>query len=80
MKSCRDKAQTFPLNVNVTYLPQLLALEDTIRYIFDRNNCLLPAYFIANEFMKPFPYHWVRFLFQNLLNKWKINCYFSLRN
>ncbi|XP_075165990.1 mediator complex subunit 23 [Haematobia irritans] len=58
MKSCRDKAQTFPLNVNVTYLPQLLALEETISYIFDRENCLLPAYFIANEFMKPFPYHW----------------------
>ncbi|XP_061399738.1 mediator of RNA polymerase II transcription subunit 23 [Musca vetustissima] len=58
MKYCREKAETFPLNVNVTYLPQLLVLEETIRYISDRNNCLLPAYFIANEFMKPFPYHW----------------------
>lgn len=58
MKACREKAQWFPLNVNVTYLPQLLAVEEIIRFIFDRNNCLLPAYFIANEIMRPFPYHW----------------------
>uniref|UniRef100_A0A1I8MQB3 Mediator of RNA polymerase II transcription subunit 23 n=1 Tax=Musca domestica TaxID=7370 RepID=A0A1I8MQB3_MUSDO len=58
MKITRDKAETFPFNVNVTYIPQLLALEDTIRYIFDRNSCLLPAYFIANEFMKPSLHHW----------------------
>ncbi|KAH8305992.1 hypothetical protein KR018_009354 [Drosophila ironensis] len=58
MKVCRDKAQWFPLNVNVSYMPQLLAIEDILRYIFDRNNCLLPAYFIANEIMRPFPYHW----------------------
>lgn len=58
MKVCRDKAQWFPLNVNVTYMPQLLAVEDILRFIFDRNNCLLPAYFIANEIMRPFPYHW----------------------
>lgn len=61
MKITRDKAETFPFNVNVTYIPQLLALEDTIRYIFDRNSCLLPAYFIANEFMKPSLHHWVSF-------------------
>uniref|UniRef100_A0A1A9X3H6 Mediator of RNA polymerase II transcription subunit 23 n=1 Tax=Glossina brevipalpis TaxID=37001 RepID=A0A1A9X3H6_9MUSC len=58
LKVCRDKAQTFGLTINVTYLPQLLALEDIIKHIFDRNNCLLPAYFIANEILKPFPYHW----------------------
>lgn len=59
MKICRDKTVTFPLNVNVSCLPQLLILEETIKFIFDRNNCLLPAYFIANEIMRPFPYHWV---------------------
>ncbi|XP_037947513.1 mediator of RNA polymerase II transcription subunit 23-like [Teleopsis dalmanni] len=58
MKVCRDKAQSFPLNINVIYMPQLSALEEIIRLIFDRNKCLLPAYFIANEIMKPFPYHW----------------------
>uniref|UniRef100_A0A1B0BXH5 Mediator of RNA polymerase II transcription subunit 23 n=1 Tax=Glossina palpalis gambiensis TaxID=67801 RepID=A0A1B0BXH5_9MUSC len=58
LKVCRDKAQSFGLNINVSYLPQLLVLEDIIKHIFDRNNCLLPAYFIANEILKPFPYHW----------------------
>ncbi|XP_053964046.1 mediator of RNA polymerase II transcription subunit 23 [Anastrepha ludens] len=58
MKMCRDKAQTFPVNINVCFLPQLQALRDTLNYIFDRNNCLLPGYFIANEIMKPPPYHW----------------------
>lgn len=59
MKACRDKASTFPTNINVSFLPQLLILEDLIQFIFDRNNCLLPAYFIANELIKsPQPSHW----------------------
>lgn len=34
------------------------AVESVIEYIFDRNACLLPAYFIANEIQKSGPLHW----------------------
>lgn len=45
-------------------MPQLLALEAVMEYIFDRNACLLPAYFIVNEIQKAYPEnknwpHWV---------------------
>lgn len=44
--------------------PQLKALENVIEYIFDRNACLLPGYFIVNEIQKAYPDnknwpHWV---------------------
>lgn len=58
MKGCRDKIQSFPQNINLSLTPQLLAVEDVIKYIFDRNACLLPAYFIANEIQKSGPLHW----------------------
>lgn len=40
--------------------------------IFDRNACLLPAYFIANEVQKGYPDgrnwpHWVRILLFSIL-------------
>jgi len=59
-KGCRDKAHGFPYTLNSSSLPQMLALEEVLQYIFDRNACLLPAYFIANEIQKlecPEP-HW----------------------
>ena len=48
-------------------MPQLDALEQVIKYIFDRNACLLPGYFIINEIQKAYPDnrtwpHWVCFL------------------
>uniref|UniRef100_A0A1B0C838 Mediator of RNA polymerase II transcription subunit 23 n=2 Tax=Lutzomyia longipalpis TaxID=7200 RepID=A0A1B0C838_LUTLO len=52
MRGCREKAQTFPKTLNSSTLPQMLVLESIIEYIFDRNACLLPAYFIANEIQK----------------------------
>ncbi|GAB0092218.1 Mediator of RNA polymerase II transcription subunit 23 [Sergentomyia squamirostris] len=52
MRGCREKAQTFPKSLNSSNLPQMLVLESIIHYIFDRNACLLPAYFIANEIQK----------------------------
>ncbi|XP_059618578.1 mediator of RNA polymerase II transcription subunit 23 [Phlebotomus argentipes] len=52
MRGCREKAQTFPKALNSSTLPQMLVLESIIEYIFDRNACLLPAYFIANEIQK----------------------------
>lgn len=58
MKGCRDKIQTFPYNINLSILPQMLAVEEVIEHIFDRNACLLPAYFIANEIQKSTPMHW----------------------
>lgn len=58
MKGCRDKIQTFPYNINLSILPQMQAVEKVLEYIFDRNACLLPAYFIANEIQKSTPLHW----------------------
>ena len=43
------------------------ALENVMNMIFDRNACLLPAYFIVNEIQKVYPNgknwpHWVYFI------------------
>lgn len=45
-------------------MPQMKALENVVEYIFDRNACLLPGYFITNEIQKGYPEgknwpHWV---------------------
>jgi mediator of RNA polymerase II transcription subunit 23 len=65
MKGCREKAQTFPYNLNSSNLPQMLVLVDVVEYIFNRNACLLPAYFIINEIQKVDTTkpdtHWVSF-------------------
>lgn len=58
MKGCRDKIQSFPQNISLNLTQQLKAVECVIEYIFDRNACLLPAYFIANEIQKSGPLHW----------------------
>lgn len=58
MKGCRDKIQSFPYNINLSIMPQMKAVENVIEHIFDRNACLLPAYFIANEIQKSGPLHW----------------------
>ncbi|XP_046734323.1 mediator of RNA polymerase II transcription subunit 23 [Diprion similis] len=55
MKGCREKAQTIPARLNASVQPQLKALENVIEYIFDRNACLLPGYFIVNEIQKAYP-------------------------
>ncbi|KDR22950.1 mediator of RNA polymerase II transcription subunit 23 isoform X2 [Zootermopsis nevadensis] len=55
MKGCREKAQTIPARLNASVLPQLKALENVIEYIFDRNACLLPGYFIVTEIQKAYP-------------------------
>lgn len=51
-------------------LPQFKALENVIEYIFDRNACLLPSYFIVNEILKDYPDqkwpHWVIILKLNI--------------
>lgn len=58
MKGCRDKIQTFPHYITSDTVQQMQAVEEVIVYIFDRNACLLPAYFIANEIQKSAPLHW----------------------
>ncbi|XP_020291253.1 mediator of RNA polymerase II transcription subunit 23 [Pseudomyrmex gracilis] len=55
MKGCREKAQTIPPRLDASVQPQLKALENVIEYIFDRNACLLPSYFIVNEIQKAYP-------------------------
>ena len=66
-QGCREKAQTIPARLNASVLPQLKALENVIEYIFDRNACLLPGYFIVTEIQKAYPDnknwpHWVCFI------------------
>lgn len=58
MKGCRDKMQSFPVNLSTGILPQIQSVEKLLEHIFDRNACLLPAYFIANEIQKAAPFHW----------------------
>lgn len=52
MKNCREKSQTFPFTLSSSTLPQMMALQEVIEYIFNRNACLLPAYFTVNEIQK----------------------------
>lgn len=63
-QGCREKAQTLPVRLDTSTLPQLKALQSMMEYIFDRNASLLPAYFIVTEIQKAYPDsnnwpHWV---------------------
>ncbi|GAB6022180.1 Mediator of RNA polymerase II transcription subunit 23 [Chamberlinius hualienensis] len=55
LKIIFDKASRLPDKFNSALLPQINALEKLVHFIFDRNNSLLPAYFIANELQKLYP-------------------------
>lgn len=55
MKGCMEKACTIPAKLNASVQPQLKVLENVIEYIFDRNACLLPSYFIVTEIQKVYP-------------------------
>lgn len=61
MKGCREKANSFPVEFSTSILPQLMSVHDVLKYIFDRNACLLPAYFIITELQKQenAEVHWV---------------------
>lgn len=61
MKGCREKANSFPSEFPTSILPQLMSVHDVLQYIFDRNACLLPAYFIITELQKQenSEMHWV---------------------
>lgn len=61
MKGCREKANSFPSEMPTNILTQLLSVYDVLKYIFDRNACLLPAYFIITELQKQenTEVHWV---------------------
>lgn len=63
MKGCREKANSFPNEMPTSILPQLTSVCDVLKYIFDRNACLLPAYFIITELQKQenAEVHWVSF-------------------
>lgn len=61
MKGCREKANSFPSELSTSCMPQMNSVCDVLKYIFDRNACLLPAYFIITELQKPenSEVHWV---------------------
>ncbi|OWR46814.1 mediator of RNA polymerase II transcription subunit 23 isoform X1 [Danaus plexippus] len=69
MKGCREKAQTLPVRLNSSTMPQMRALCNVIEYIFDRNASLLPAYFIVTEIQKDYPdnNHWPHWQLAKLL-------------
>uniref|UniRef100_A0A8D8DB44 Mediator of RNA polymerase II transcription subunit 23 n=4 Tax=Culex pipiens TaxID=7175 RepID=A0A8D8DB44_CULPI len=52
MKCCKEKALSFPAAIGSNILPQMQELTEVIEHIFNRNACLLPAYFIINEIQK----------------------------
>jgi mediator of RNA polymerase II transcription subunit 23 len=52
MKSCREKVNSFPQCFPTSLIPQITSVCDVLKYIFDRNACLLPAYFIITELQK----------------------------
>lgn len=62
MKGCREKANSFSSQFSTNLLPQLMSVYDILKYIFDRNACLLPAYFIITELQKQenAEVHWVK--------------------
>uniref|UniRef100_A0A1B6D9V1 Mediator of RNA polymerase II transcription subunit 23 n=1 Tax=Clastoptera arizonana TaxID=38151 RepID=A0A1B6D9V1_9HEMI len=70
MKGCCEKAQTIPSQLNSSIMPQMKALEIVFEYIFDRNACLLPGYFITNEIQKAYPEgkNWPHWKLANLLS------------
>ncbi|KAF4521375.1 hypothetical protein B566_EDAN006964 [Ephemera danica] len=70
MKACREKAQSIPARLNASVLPQLKALENVIEYIFNRDACLLPGYFIVTEIQKAYPdnKNWPHWKLANLLS------------
>ncbi|XP_065332205.1 mediator of RNA polymerase II transcription subunit 23 isoform X2 [Cloeon dipterum] len=55
MKSCKEKSQSIPADLNASNAPQLKVLMDVLELIFDRNACLLPGYFIVTEIQKANP-------------------------
>lgn len=62
MKICREKAaRCFTKDLCSDELTQINALVDVLKQIFNRNACLLPAYFIITEIQKceTFEMHWV---------------------
>ncbi|KAK2179642.1 hypothetical protein NP493_478g01045 [Ridgeia piscesae] len=58
-KGCRDllrlmleKAQGIPNSDNIHTLSLVEAVYDVVKYVLDRNTCLLPSYFAVNEITK----------------------------
>ncbi|XP_068748521.1 mediator of RNA polymerase II transcription subunit 23-like [Montipora capricornis] len=61
-KGCRDilslvfqRFQNIPFSSDAVYTARIEACVKVVRYILDRNACLLPAYFVINEIYKTFP-------------------------
>uniref|UniRef100_A0A336LHK9 Mediator of RNA polymerase II transcription subunit 23 n=1 Tax=Culicoides sonorensis TaxID=179676 RepID=A0A336LHK9_CULSO len=73
MKICREKAsKCFTKDLRSDEIIQINALVDVLKYIFDRDACLLPAYFIITEIQKPdtVEMHWkVNHLISNYINE-----------
>lgn len=77
MKICREKAaKCFTKDLSSDELVQINALVGVLKHIFNRNACLLPAYFIITEIQKceTFEMHWVNnmfyLLFRNYFIRW----------
>ncbi|XP_014671221.1 PREDICTED: mediator of RNA polymerase II transcription subunit 23-like [Priapulus caudatus] len=77
LKLLFSRLQNVPAVVNVAVLTQIDAVENVLAYVFDRNACLLPAYFVVTEIMKLFPEgkkwpHWrIGKLFSDFVDSFK---------
>lgn len=55
LKMVLDKVLFIPDKFNIALTPQVTAIENLVKYIIDRDECLLPSYFIINEIHKLYP-------------------------
>lgn len=80
MKGCREKANSFPNELPSNILPQMMAVCDVLKYIFDRKACLLPAYFIITELQKQdnAEVHWVCKIYE-IFRIYRLTIYFCSR-
>lgn len=74
-----EKVVAMPKALPASILPQFLALEEVIRYIFDRESCLLPGYFVINEILRVYTEnkgwpHWVNINYNLILGMFLCIC------
>ncbi|CAG0886018.1 unnamed protein product [Darwinula stevensoni] len=70
MKMAIEKSSCLPATLEESEVPQAKALYELVEYIFDRNACLLPGYFVINEILKAYPEnrHWPHWMLAPLLS------------
>ena len=73
LRAVLEKGQLLPSSGTHSTLAMVDDVYEVVRYIMDRNACLLPSYFAVNEITKLFPddkpwAHWVCMFLDNLFH------------